>query len=612
MRRFPDNLPFFFQEDKEKKSLVEKMTLTCKLWAACAEKENYELFKTEVNGQLGVQFKFPGELETQRKRESAYLDEEEKLIALEVWSMNLLDKGEIGKRFTIESAMQYAQELSQLDDTSYIPKYFLEDSERRANVIAAFAAALIKHEWQWIEDNNYLLWCRKQLLIAANRPEPPENILDETSRFNMGYRRSAARTLPIFLSKKFDDKEVRKAIFQLSNHTNFEVRAYLFFALKTLWLIDQSVIWKCLRSLLKMGRKKAIDIKFWHLKKRPNITVDWGKHASMKKARKKIIKNAQLLLLNIYSKHIKNCSSVDIDPSYLESILYSLPSDSQIIKIKPIKKLVNFLKNLLLFTINSYVHSERKKRYRHHWTYSSFNGMFFPIVVNAILHLPENIAGPDLYDPIRNNWSNAPSMLKAFLGSLRSFNTQPDFEDRSIELWLDIGNQVLSSNYVKSKTFSMKNIWINILHTLLLGLPDFSDSKRMLKWKLENWRTHSKLVEFVDRWCSAVGYQPDCFPSLVEFLSTIGFNLVPEHGVRWLHSCFIKIEDHKRFFERNRVAGSFANFLYDSWSIQEKSIRENPDIFKHFVFLVDKLVEQGEQLAIQLQLKLQDSISDKG
>jgi len=116
------------------------------------------------------------------------------------------------------------------------------------------------------------------------------------------------------------------------------------------------------------------------------------------------------------------------------------------------------------------------------------------------------------------------------------------------------------------------------------------------------------LTHFLNQWCEATGHHPYCFPSLVRFLKTIGFSLIPEFGITWLHSCMSKIANHRAFFERSRISTSFAELLYDAWSKNETSIRQNPDIMRRFVFLTDRLVEQGESIAVRLQSKLQNNL----
>ena len=561
MRAFSDNPPFLYEDEKKDDYTVHERIETCKIWAAQAELENYEVVETGVKGQIGIQFKLPAELEEEQKEKLEPIERLNKLLGLQAWLMNLLDKGEIGQTFTIQSAMECAQDLVRQDDPSYQPMNFLEYSEQRANAITAFAAALVIHQWQWVENNDYASWCREQLLIAAKRPEPPARLHDETSRDSMGYRRSAARALPILLLKYPKDRKIRKAVFALTLYRNDEVRAYLFNGLKTLWATDQKTIWKCIDTVIKSSRT--------------------------------------------CSKPIRNCSPTEIDSRHLQSILYCLPSDIQITEMPSSNKLVDLLEELLLFTINAYIHFEKEDKHYNGWNHNDWNLLFFPIIANALLRLPKNGAEHKLFDPIVTNWKRSPTMMKELLRGFVWIKPQSELEDRFIEIWLDVGDRVLVSAHNNILGYHPNNEMRDIL-----GLLIFVDPTGIV-CDVQEWKPLKKMTPFISRWCDTVGHRPDCFSSLVRLLKKDGFDLVPEFGISWLYNCIRKADDHKNFLKRSRIISSLAELLQDSWSKQELSIKQDPERLKHFVFIVDKVAEQGESIAIRLQYRLQESLCDE-
>lgn len=557
VRAFPDNPPFFFEDEKENENLVQERMGTCKIWAAQAELENYEAVKLE--GQTGIQFKIPSDLKEQQKEKSKLVEEQNKLHSFQGWSMNLLDKGDIGQAFSIESGMQYAQELISHDDPSYQPMNFLEYSEQCARAIAAFAASLVIHRYKWVEENGYTAWCREQLLIAAKRPEPPANRNDEVSRFPMGYRRSAARALPILLTKNPEDREVRKTILLLALHRNNEVRNYLFNGLKALWPRDQETIWKCIDSVVKISQKKSVR------------------------------------------KTIRNCSPKEMNTRYLQSVLYCLPSDIQISKIAQADRLLDFMENLLFLTLNAYVCYQKEDSHYNAWTYNEWNDLFFPIIANILLHLPQNVTKPKFYNHIMDKWEKTPAMMEKLLRSLILVGSRPELENRLVEFWFPIGINILSSKYCKNIGHQPSDEITNIL-----GLLIFADPTGIIIWKAQEWKPLKKLIPFISQWCETVGHNPYCFPSLVRFLKTVGFSLIPEFGITWLYSCVTKTENHKDFFDRSRISTSLSELLYDAWSKNETSIKQNHETLGRFVFLIDMLAEEGESIAIRLQSKLQN------
>ncbi|OEU83353.1 MAG: hypothetical protein BA873_14430 [Desulfobulbaceae bacterium C00003063] len=603
IRSFPDNLPFLYEDEKGDDSIVHERIETCKIWAVQAERENYEVVETGVEGEIGIQFKLPVELEEEQKEKLEPVEELNKLLGLQVWSMNLLEKGAVSQAFTIQSAMEFAQDLVCQDDSSYQPTNFF--LEQRVNAIAAFTAALVIHQWQWVENNDYASWCREQLLIAAKRPEPPARFHDEASRDSMDYRRSAARALPILLLKCPEDKRICEAIYALALHRNDEVRDFLFGGLKALWMIDQKTIWECINVAIKSARRKALDHKFWYLNEQLSVIVVWGKHVGIKKVNEQIKKTTHSFLDRFYPKPIRNCSPTEIDSHHLRSILYCLPSDIQITEMPTSNKLVDFLEELLLFTINAYIHFEKEDRGYNEWDHNDWNLLFFQIIANALLRLPKNVAEPKLFDPIVTSWKQSLAMMKELLRGFIWIKPQPELEDRFIELWLDIGDRVLASDHNNTFGYRLNNEMKDIL-----GLLIFVDPTGIV-WDVQEWAPPKKVTHFISRWCDTVGHRPDCFSNLVRLLKEGGFDLIPEFGIGWLYNCIRKADDHKNFFERSRTTGSLAELLHDSWSKQELTIKQNPERLKHFVFIVDKVAEQGESIAIRLQSRLQESLCDE-
>ncbi|MCK4351794.1 hypothetical protein KAW65_00110 [candidate division WOR-3 bacterium] len=584
MCSFPENPPFLFEEEKKNASVVEYRKETCRIWAAQAERKNYKVSKSDVNSYIQIQFKLPTEFE-ETSRKLQLIEERQKVTSLLVWSLKLLDENILGTNFTLESAMKFAKKLVKRDNPLYQPKNFLEDSEERANAIAAFTASLVLRQWDWVEKNNYKEWCGKQLLIAANRPEPPEQIYDEVSRFSCGYRRSSARALPILLSKAPRDTRMKKAIIHLAHHRNEEVRAYLFNSLKALWEVLPKIIWSCINVVVKRAMIVAQERYLKYIgKKSTKIT--------------KIRHN-----LNARKKNLQDIILWNTGTDYLKSILYALPSGDQIAILSNDKKLLGLMENLLHSTVKTYIHCQKKNTHYNEWAYRDWNHLFFPIIANALLQLPKEIAKPKFLNPILEHWEKAPALMEEFLRQLSLVGTYPELEPRLIELWHQIGDKILSSSLIKSLGYYLHNDMRNIL-----GLLIFSDPTGIVKWKVKEWSPLKETIKFIERWCQTVGHHPDCFPSLVRLLRTIGFNLMPEFGIKWLHACLSERLAQKNFFERSRVTWALAELLHDSYSEQKDEIMKDPETYKDFTVLVDRVAGQGESIAVQLQKKIQKSI----
>jgi hypothetical protein len=477
--------------------------------------------------------------------------------------------------------------FSETCQPSHKPKHFHEDSEEKANAIAAVTTAFVLRQWEWIDQNNFVDWCREQLLIAAKRPEPPAEFHDGGTRYLWGYRRSAARALPVLFSRNPEDREIRKAIIRLAGHRNEEVRAYLFNSLKVLWNVSPETIWSCINAVIKDARRIAVESKFRYSKRRLSKAIN-------------------ILLCRLRTNtSIRNLTVEDISSHHLQSVLYALPLDNQISSVATLPKVISFIDDLLQFTINAYLHFQKEDRHYHYneWSHYDWNRLFFRIVANALLRLPKDVAEARLLNPILDNWEKAPALMEEFLRQFILVGAQPELEPRLVELWLHVGDKVLYSSHCKSLGYYIPNEMRHIL-----GLLIFSDPTGIIKFNAEEWVPLKEMKNFISHWCQTVGHHQDCFPSLVRLLRTVGFNLMPDFGIRWIHECLNKVDNQKDFFKRSRTANSLAELLHDSWANQRESIEKNAANYKLFALIVDQVAAQGESIAVQLQTKIQKTL----
>jgi hypothetical protein len=595
LRAFPEHPPLYYEDERENKRLIQSRIDKCRTWAAFAERDNYEFTTREDGSVITIEFKLPKELEDQKQEERQHLEAQDRFYAFQDWCTGFLQDGQKRPAFNLESAMAQAQEFACLDDPSRRPRHSLEDSERRAQVVALFAAALVLRAWEWTEQNQHTAWCRDQLLIAATRPEPPSDHADEVQRFEWGYRRSAARALPVLLSKNPADVHVRKIILSLAVHHNEEVRAYLFSALHNLWETDDVFVWKCIACTERQARIRAVYNHYQYLDRNSAISVYWGRFATLKKTRARLSKIMRLLLARIRTKPLRDCIYKDISVSVLQSTLYAIPMDVTIIKWASDSNF-DHLMELVRFTVNNYLHFQRKDKTYNEWAQYDWNHIFFYILANAVLRLLPHQADR-LLQPIIETWEQAPSMMEELLRRLSLTGAQEELEHRLLEIWTPLGERVLSSSTVVSPRWSS-------LHDLreILGLLIFSDPTGIVTWKVDEWKPLRQIVGFIDEWVAKVGHDPDCFQSLVHLLKGIGFSILPEFGINWLYQC---MQSGDKLFKRDSIANTLAELLHDSWLKQKQFIEQDQSRFRQFVFLVDAVADQGAQVAARLQAQLQ-------
>jgi hypothetical protein len=98
-----------------------------------------------------------------------------------------------------------------------------------------------------------------------------------------------------------------------------------------------------------------------------------------------------------------------------------------------------------------------------------------------------------------------------------------------------------------------------------------------------------------------VGHFPACYAKLVQFLSAIGFELMPDHGVDWLSDCVQRVESFDELIEDNRLGQPLAELLRRSWGTYRHQIDADAERKSKFIHLVDRLAALGEPVAVELQ-----------
>ncbi|MDD4652234.1 MAG: hypothetical protein PHQ34_08380 [Methanothrix sp.] len=576
IRSFPDNVPFFFEDQRSDIEYIEEKSETLRIWASFSERGNYEFIK---NDDLNIiQYRAPPEIDKIRENSLQEFGNYTKGLSLLHWSQNLLDNDSIEPEFSLETAMEYAQNLVTQDNPQYRPKSFLEPSEQIAEAIAAFAAAMVVRKRQWVKEHSYCVWCKEQLIIASKRPEPLDMIADSDSKLKWDYRISAARALPILLSQDYKDKRLHKAILRIAKHKNHEVRDYLFDSLKHLWPCNQSLVWRCINIVIHESKTSAIDRR---------MRYTYQKDVDPLKVR-------AIIADNIYPKSLSNIMPDEIDTHILKSVLYCIPQNKDILSLIHMKKFKDLFESLISFTINSYLFHQKDMGIYNEWDFNTWNDLIFISLSNIILRVPEDSIR--LLNLILASWEKAPSILEHFLRQLILVGSASDLEDSLTNIWPEICKNVLNSERCKRLNYhDMEDI---------LGLLIFIDPSGAIKWETKEWQPVYELANSIDQWVKAVGSNPLCFRSLIKFLNGIGFGLLIGYGIRWIYECIFNTENKIKLLDTHGSITLLDELINNAWIKYNESLKEDKLIFNEYVYILDIVSHYGGPLSINIQKSL--------
>ena len=536
---FPEKNFFLFEDEKSNFSLVMKRKRDCEIWAAAGKIENYK--KTVQDNQILLEFDVESQLTDAEKTEQKHSEKILRLHNFWGWSYNLLDKNKTIVGFTLDSALEFYQEIS---NEKFISK--LDDFNKKiiADSTTSFAAALIIHHWDYLVKKKRQKWAKKVIKNALEGKIPEE---DAITTYPMGNNRSVARALPHLVLRLPKDRQLEQGIKSLSTSNVLEVRNYLFRYIRVLWNVNDKLIFCCIDNVIKK----------W-------IGRNWEKSSSSETSHVQIIPVLQAF--------------------------YNIPL---LENKRTAKHMIKLFEKLLVFTINSYRAFQKDDGYNE-WAANTWNLLFFTVFCRILLKHKDHRTR--FLEIVFQEWEKAPAMMEGLLRWLLHVGSDPNLSNDLVEIWKIMFDRILESDYTKEFPYEgsadyRKNI---------LGLLIFSDPMGIIIWKKQEWKHLEKMIPYIHQWCKRFGSRADCFPSLIRLLQTVGINLIPNYGISWLYNC---IQSNRELIDQNNTR-SLSELLWDSWEKFAVIVSNDRKSLQKFVWLVDVLIEKGDLLAKDLKNKI--------
>ena len=536
---FPEKNFFLFEDEKSNSSLVMERKRHCELWAATGKIENYK--QTVQDNQIILEFDMESQLTDEEKTEQRHSGKILQLHSFLGWSYNLLDKNKTGAGFTLDSALEFYEEIS---NEKFISK--LDDFNKKVIVdsTTSFAAALIIHHWDYLVKIKRQEWAKNVIKNALERKIPEE---DAITIYPMGNTRSAARALPHLVLRLPKDRQLKQDIKSLSISDVLEVRRYLFKDLRVLWNINDELILCCIDDVIKKWAGR-----------------NWEKS-----------------------------SSSEIPHVQIMPVLQAFGNIPFLENNRTAKHMIKLFEKLLVFTINSYRVFQKDYGYNE-WAAHEWNLLFFTVFCEILLKHRD--PRTTFLEIIFQEWEKAPAMMEDLLRQLLHVGSDPNLSDDLVEIWKIMFDRILESDYTKKFPYERSADY----RKNILGLLIFSDPTGIITWKKQEWKHLEKMIPYIHQWCERFGSRADYFPSLIRFLKTVGINLVPNYGISWLYNC---IQSNRKLIDQNNTR-SLSALLWDSWEKFAVIISDDRESLQKFVWLVDVLIANGDRLAKDLKNRI--------
>ena len=138
--------------------------------------------------------------------------------------------------------------------------------------------------------------------------------------------------------------------------------------------------------------------------------------------------------------------------------------------------------------------------------------------------------------------------------------------------------------------------------------PKTCDTRFSEVWKERECNPSPNLVTEFALWVEKLGHYHDNFSTLVRMLRSVGKPIAIPYGINWLFEAFQRAEEPDRLFTTSRDLSALSQLLLDIWFGHGDLSSGDQTLFQRFTFLVDYLASKGEQIAVELQRKIQTQI----
>ncbi|MDR6549032.1 hypothetical protein [Paenibacillus qinlingensis] len=575
--QLPENLPFFFEEEKTNKRMIEERTQLSKMFSEIVRKSYEQQSEDEDQGQLEGEEDAVGLL---------VIDADRVLDRFWSWTTTFFQENEIGRYFTLESGLNYAMDLENQDDITYVPYgYFFREKEVIiADSLVTFASALVYFEWEWVVKHDLKEWCIRQITTAVKRPDIFQKYkkignMSVTSEINMGYLWAASLSLPILALREPDNEEIQQQMYKLAQHDNNLIRENLFTSMRYLWGTSPDLVWSCINiTMIQAAKKNKLAYNPWTMAKSLFIRFFNGKE--------------------IYTKRFYK---YPLDYNYVFPIAFSLPDYSYISAMINIERYDKFLQEIYFFTITTKMNnfSFRQMSEERNWVIQ----VYYKIAHYFVGH--PSIEKSTLYMNMFSVHHANPNLKKAVLDQMvRVAHSMNDETFRIVFLknWILICRTLLVSNSKKKNLslIELFNLMILIRPTLPANAPNI---RREPVLELQEWGRLSMFRDFITMWCESVGNEPACFNNLLIFLNTVGNHASYIDKINWVYVFSFNQLD---LYTDGEFADRTVTLLYGIWSNYKSRICSSPKNFNKFALIVERLVEQGDRLAIRIHTEILD------
>ena len=467
---FPDRIPSFFEGDLCNEKTLRERQEYCEMLSRMADRGSYAFLDSK--NTIKIAFDAGRSVTSDEKRAEEQRLARKKASDFMLWSHALIKQGKIGPAFTVESALEYAEQVT-IDG---LPPSSLDYRNNDAvNGKANFLGALIIHRWDKAVAMGVAGTCLRDFEAMANAIDP---LIRDESSYLYGADRAVAYALPYHYLRCNRSRTAKRAILKFADAYNPEVLGLLMEGLCALWDHDDGFVFECIAGARRRFRSK----KGWS--DRPY--TDWTGYAAL-----------------------------------LPALRRTPPAGGAATE----GRLKRVLDDMLDDTIAAFKDLENGRGYgAAHESFTTWCSEFFKTLGSYTAARPELRGG--ILEKILSHWEAAPPLLASFMQWTLFWGEAEGRDKDLLATWKRLLPAVITSNLLTGyRNGGTRRSIVALL--IFADPPSGSQGAKGLD-------ILDEFAPEIFSWCKALAGNRDAVEAIVSLLGSAPPALLLEHGIGWL------------------------------------------------------------------------------
>ena len=250
LERFPDNLPFGYEEEKADEARVKELLTTAEIWAEAGKPENY-MSKPYPEDESAVLIELQNPKLSNPEIQAALVRHSNKTRELSLWNWvnKTFDNKTLCNDLSLTDAIEYAKQFDHPD--LFSSRVSSADSDLLLGAVAGVAATVFCFANP--ADQNVVAWAAEVISRAYETPEVKYDIYSSGAHLPWHPCIFVARALSAQIRQRYADHSAKEKLLCLVGHPLEQVSLEALVGAFDCWNVDDRFAWTALDLGLRLS-----------------------------------------------------------------------------------------------------------------------------------------------------------------------------------------------------------------------------------------------------------------------------------------------------------------------------------------------------------------------